>query len=127
MAASRKRPRGTRTGSLSPCPGRSTVIAPHPLETFQQRKERKRRGAAAVQEHDRWALARLDDMDPSPRAELHVSTSCPGGPEDPLVDLDHLVGVGANWMTGLISRRPNAHAASSLDAFLIIRGSAGGA
>jgi hypothetical protein len=38
---------------------------PHTGEMVEQRKERQRGGAAAVQEHDRRALARLDDMDAS--------------------------------------------------------------
>jgi len=45
-------------------------------------------------------------MDPSPRADLDVPTPRRGGGEDPLVDLDDLVGVGGNWMTGLIGCRP---------------------
>jgi hypothetical protein len=38
---------------------------PHTREMLEDSKERQRRRAAAVQEHDRRALARLDDMDPS--------------------------------------------------------------
>jgi hypothetical protein len=38
---------------------------PHTLETFEQSKERERGRAAAVQEQDRRALARLDDLDAS--------------------------------------------------------------
>jgi hypothetical protein len=38
---------------------------PHLLEMLEQRKERERRRVAAVQEHDRRALAHLDDMDAS--------------------------------------------------------------
>src|SRR5215212_6560535 len=35
------------------------------LEMIEQRQERERGRARAVQQHDRWALARLDDMDAS--------------------------------------------------------------
>jgi hypothetical protein len=38
---------------------------PHALKTFEQRKERERGRAAAVQEQDRWAFACLDDVDAS--------------------------------------------------------------
>jgi hypothetical protein len=69
---------------------------PHTLEMLEHRKERERGRAAAVQEHDRRALARLDHMDASTRANRDVSTPCQGSTEHPLVDLKHLIRVCGN-------------------------------
>jgi len=82
---------GNVDGLAQPEPGPVHGDHPHTLEVLQQRKDRERGRAAAVQEKDQWALARLDEVDASTRADLDVSTACRGGTEDPLVDLSHLI------------------------------------
>jgi len=78
-------------GFAQPEPGPIHGDHPHALEMLQQRKDRERGRAAAMQEQHRWALARLDEVDASTRADLDVSTACRGGTEDPLVDRNHLI------------------------------------
>jgi hypothetical protein len=56
---------GNANGVAQPEPRPVHGDQPHTLETFEQGKGRERGRAAAVQEQDRWALARLDEVDAS--------------------------------------------------------------
>ena len=54
-----------------------------------------------MQEHDRGALARLDDMNSPTASGLDHSTLGRRGADLPPVDVEHLIGARAAWLPGL--------------------------
>ncbi len=50
-----------------------------------------------MQEHDRGALARLDDMNSPTASGLDQSTIGPRGTDHPPVDVEHLIGACSGW------------------------------